>query len=57
MSNGRKAQSRPSTGTKKPYRSPALTVHGDVRDLTHAKKGKTSDGTGKPKTRISIFNK
>ena len=57
MSKGKRRRSRPSTGNRKPYRVPELTVHGDVGSLTRAKKGKTSDGGGKPRTRVSIFNK
>lgn len=38
---------------KKPYRRPKLTRHGDIRDLTRAKKGTRTDGAGKPKTRAS----
>jgi hypothetical protein len=56
MNQGKKGRSRQSTGKKKPYRSPELTVHGDVRTLTLAKKGKNADGTGRPRTRISFFN-
>jgi hypothetical protein len=37
---------------RRPYRSPALKVHGDFRSLTAAKTGSSSDGTGKPKTKI-----
>lgn len=36
---------------KKPYRSPKLTVHGDIRKITRAKAGTKSDGTGKPATK------
>lgn len=56
MSKGKKRRSRSSTGNRKPYRVPELTVHGDLSGLTRSKKGKTSDGAGKPKTRVSIFN-
>lgn len=38
---------------RRPYRSPALKVHGDFRTLTAAKGGTGTDGTGKPKTRSS----
>ena len=41
---------RPTLPIKRPYRTPALTVHGDFRKLT-AKAGTKNDGTGKPKTR------
>jgi hypothetical protein len=36
---------------RRPYRSPALKVHGDFRRLTAVKSGDTNDGTGKPKTK------
>jgi hypothetical protein len=38
---------------KRPYRAPALKVHGDFRKLTAAKSGNRSDGGGKPRTRSS----
>ena len=57
MSKGKRRRSRSSAGDRKPYQVPQLTVHGDVGALTQAKKGKTNDGFGKPKTRMSIFNK
>ena len=57
MSKAKRRRSRPHAGDRKPYRVPELTVHGDVGALTHAKKGKTNDGGGKPRTRMSIFNK
>ena len=57
MNKGKNRRSRPAAGDRKPYRVPQLTVHGDVGALTQAKKGKTNDGAGKPKTRMSIFNK
>jgi len=57
MSRGKRRRSRSSAGDRKPYHVPQLAVHGDVGALTQAKKGKTSDGAGKPKTRMSIFNK
>jgi hypothetical protein len=53
MNKGKKDQSRRSTGKKKPYRSPELTVHGDIRALTRAKGGAKSDGTGVPKTKTT----
>ena len=39
---------------KRPYRSPALKVHGDFRKLTAAKGGNNNDGSGKPRTRSSF---
>jgi hypothetical protein len=50
MSTGKKRAVRRSTGRKKPYRAPKLTVHGDIGALTH-KGGKRNDGGGRPKTR------
>ena len=38
---------------KRPYRTPALTVHGDLKAITAAKAGASSDGGGKPRTRLS----
>ena len=40
-----------TTSHKKPYRSPVLTVHGDLRQLTQAKGGGKNDGGMKPNTR------
>lgn len=48
-------QPRPGQ-TKKPYRSPRLVVHGDLRRLTMAKGGSSSDGSGKPRTKLSGAN-
>ena len=36
---------------KRPYRTPALKVHGDFRRLTAAKGGGANDGGGKPRTK------
>ncbi len=55
MKSGRKGASR-HAGRKKPYRTPKLTVHGDIRTLTRAKAGTKSDGAGKPATRASGGN-
>jgi hypothetical protein len=41
---------------KKPYRSPALKIHGDFRKLTAAKGGNGGDGGGKPSTKASGGN-
>ena len=41
-------------GPKKAYRKPALKVHGDMRALTKAKKGRYNDGAGKPRTRTLL---
>jgi len=50
MNKGKKDQSRQSSGTKKPYRSPELTVHGDIRALTRGGGNRRADG-GVPITR------
>ena len=44
-----KRQPRP----KKQYRKPRLKIHGDIRALTRSKAGTSSDGGGKPRTRLS----
>lgn len=44
-------KSTPHKQTKKPYRSPRLVVHGDLRRLTMAKGGTNNDGAGKPRTK------
>jgi hypothetical protein len=54
MNKGKKHESRQGTGTKKPYRSPELSVHGDIGTLTRSKKGTSYDGTGKPRTKSGI---
>ena len=41
------------TRKKKPYRKPALAVHGDIRALTGTKKSKKADSGSKPKTYAS----
>jgi hypothetical protein len=46
---------RPVPG-KRPYRSPALKVHGDFRKLTADKAGVNADGSGKPKTKTGGTN-
>jgi len=46
-----KAPAQPSR--KKRYRTPSLTVHGDLRRLTQAKGGMMGDGGGMPKTRMA----
>jgi hypothetical protein len=38
---------------KKPYAPPRLTVYGELRALTQAKRGTRNDGGGKPRTRSS----
>ena len=43
----------PRASVKRPYRAPALKVHGDFRKLTTAKGGGANDGSGKPKTKSS----
>jgi hypothetical protein len=46
----------PRREKKRPYRTPRLTVHGDLRTITLAKGGGSADGTGKPRTRASGTN-
>jgi len=38
---------------KRPYATPRLKVHGNLRDLTQVKGGNRSDGGRKPRTRAS----
>ena len=56
MSQRENGPSRPNTGRKKRYHPPELTVHGNLRTLTRAKKGKKSDGARKPATRTNGGN-
>jgi hypothetical protein len=42
----------PKRTTKRPYRAPTLTTHGDLRTMTLAKGGSNGDGGGAPKTRV-----
>jgi hypothetical protein len=42
----------PQHPTRRPYRTPELTVHGDLKTLTTAKGGSSADGTGKPRTKF-----
>ena len=44
-------KSTPRNQTKKPYRTPRLVVHGDLRRLTMAKGGTKGDGAGQPRTK------
>ena len=46
----------PRPARRRPYRTPALTVHGDLRAMTAAKSGNKGDGAGKPSTRQSGGN-
>jgi hypothetical protein len=46
-------RTQPGRGSKKPYRTPALKVHGNLRSLTAAKKGNRGDGMGVPKTKTT----
>ena len=50
MTEKKKSTAKAATG-KKPYRTPKLVVHGDLRDITRAKNGGSSDGSGKPHTK------
>jgi hypothetical protein len=43
----------PRQSRKRPYRTPALTVHGDLKAITAAKAGTGNDGGGKPRTKLS----
>ena len=52
MKPHKKISSR-KTARKKPYRSPSLTVHGDLRRLTQAKGGMANDAGMKPQTRAT----
>ncbi len=49
MSSKKRGASRRRTH-KKPYRTPKLTVHGDIRVLTKAKGGTRND-SGRPKAK------
>jgi hypothetical protein len=51
MSDQKAARSRPK---KRPYRTPKLMVHGDLKRLTLGKAGSQNDGSGKPKTRQAV---
>ena len=42
-----------SAAVKQTYRTPTLTVYGDLGALTRTKRGNRNDGTGKPRTRAS----
>jgi len=50
MKSGKKTSAR-NASRKKPYRSPSLTVHGDLRRLTQMKGGTMNDAGMKPTTR------
>lgn len=45
-----------TTGKRKPYRPPRITVYGDLRRVTQVKGGNKADGAGKPATRASGVN-
>jgi hypothetical protein len=45
----------PDRPKKRPYRTPKLTTHGDLRLLTRTKNGGRADGIGNPKTRVEII--
>lgn len=40
---------------KKPYRTPSLTVHGTLRQLTQGKGGMMNDSGMKPTTRVTAM--
>ena len=44
----------PAPAGKRPYSTPMLTVHGDLRTLTAAKGGTNTDNNGKPKTKLGV---
>ena len=44
---------RKTSRAKKPYRTPRITVYGDLRRLTLAKGGAANDGGGKPRTKAA----
>jgi hypothetical protein len=49
-----KKRKKPPADARKPYRSPRLVEHGDLRRLTGAKGGDRQDGGGgKPATRTT----
>jgi hypothetical protein len=41
---------------KRPYCTPELKVHGDLKTITMAKGGTSNDGAGKPRTKASSTN-
>ena len=44
----------PRASAKRPYRAPALKVHGDFRKLTAAKGGGANDGGSSPRPRAPV---
>jgi hypothetical protein len=38
---------------KKKYERPELRMHGDIREITKAKGGTRTDGSGQPKTKTT----
>lgn len=52
----RKRTRRPAASDKRPYATPKLVVHGDIRAFTLAKQGMMTDGMSKPATRASGSN-
>jgi hypothetical protein len=38
---------------KRPYKTPKLSIHGDLRIITRAKGGALGDGGPNPKTRVA----
>lgn len=47
-----RAHGSPTPTQKKPYRTPRLTVYGDLRNITRQKGGSKSDGGQVPKTKM-----
>jgi len=41
---------------RRPYSTPTLKIHGDIRTITMAKKGTKNDGARKPRTKLSGGN-
>jgi hypothetical protein len=53
MSTADEKHRSPDRDRKKPWASPRLVVHGDLRTLTRAKGGTKQDGGVKPNTRAT----
>ena len=53
MPKKKPAQPEEQQCAKRPYATPRLVVHGDLRKITLGKGSNLADGTGVPKTRSS----
>ncbi|MBI4500157.1 MAG: hypothetical protein HY700_03250 [Gemmatimonadetes bacterium] len=53
MKKKREAARQSRKPGRKPYQTPVLTLHGDLRSLTASKQGAANDGAGKPATRLA----